>query len=96
MLSSTARRKVVLRGTMDEAVRLGSCADRTWRYQNASQIRAALLSNPVMGEPSGLSRRETRTREEHHPGKRRLTSIAQATGGSFAFVGPCGKDNNTV
>jgi hypothetical protein len=61
----------VLRGTMDEASSLGVlCGSRLARSRRESDW-AASFSDPMMGEPSGSSRREARTRGEHQTGKRR-------------------------
>ena len=75
-MNSAARSKDVLRGTMDEASSLWLlCRSRLARPGRASDW-AASFSDPIMGGPSGSSRREARTREEHHTGKRRRSRKA--------------------
>ena len=54
---------------MDEASSLGLlCGSRLARSRRESDW-AASFSDPMMGEPSGSSRREARTREERQTGK---------------------------
>jgi hypothetical protein len=63
-------------------IRLGSCAGRAKRDQDASQIAPFHLPDPMLGEPDGASRREARTRERrHHHGGDREDPIWDAANG---------------
>ncbi len=76
IVSSAARWKDVLRGTMDEASSLGLLHRSRLALSGRESDWSTSFSDPMMGEPSGSSRREARLRGEHHPGKRRRSRKA--------------------
>ena len=61
---------------MDEASSPGLLCRLRLAQSGRESDWAASFSDPMMGEPSGSSRREARTREEHQTGKRRRSRKA--------------------